>query len=97
MYPDYQLAADHISHYWDMKLVNFTVDREMHALMVFFPVFTKDYSKSSFTMFVIETVPVPIPDKNNRADSYTIINIHNSYIAAGDDYYIQLHMTELIM
>ena len=48
-------------------------------------------------MLEIETVPVSITDKNNRADSYTKVNIHKPYIAAGDDYYIQLHMTELIM
>ena len=48
-------------------------------------------------MFEIETVPVLMPDKNNRADTYTKGNIHKPYIAAGDDYYIQLCMTELIM
>ena len=45
MYPDHQLAADHISHYWDMKLATFAVNREMHALVVSFPVFVKDYQK----------------------------------------------------
>ena len=48
-------------------------------------------------MFEIETVPVPSPDKNSRDDSYTKVNIHKPYIAIGDDYYIQLCMTELIM
>ena len=97
MYPDYQLTADHISHYQDMKLVTFAVDREIHALVVSFPVFIKDYQKPSLTMFEVETVAVPILDKNNRADSYTKVDIHKPYIAAGDIYYIQLHMTELIM
>ena len=62
MYTDHQLAAYHISHYWNMKLVTFAVNREMHALVVSFPVFVKDYQKSSLAMFEIETVPVPIPD-----------------------------------
>ena len=93
MYPDYQLAADHISHYWDMNLITFAVDREIPALVVSFPVFMKDYAKSSFAIFEIETVPVPIPDKNNRADSYTKVNIHKPSIAASDDYYIKLCMT----
>ena len=48
-------------------------------------------------MFEIETVPVSIPDKNNRANSCTKVNIQKPYIAAGDDYYIQLYMTELII
>ena len=42
-YPDYQLDADHISQYQEMKLVTFTADREMHALVVYFPVFVKNY------------------------------------------------------
>ena len=37
-YPDYILAMDHISHYRDMKLVTFAVDRVMHSLTVSFPV-----------------------------------------------------------
>ena len=64
-YPDYQLAADHVSHYWDMKLVTFALDREMDALVVSFPVFVKDYQKSSVAMFEIETVHGPICDKSN--------------------------------
>ena len=95
--PDYQLAADHISHYRDMKLVTFVVDRDMHALVVSFPVFVKDYRKPPLAMFEIEMVPVPIPDRNPRANSYTQVSIHKPYIAAGDDYYIQLHMAELVM
>ena len=80
-----------------MKLVTFAVDQEAHALIVAFPVFIKDYRKPSLSMFEIETVPVPIPDKNKNADSHSKVIIHKSYIAVGADYYIQLHMTELVM
>ena len=48
-------------------------------------------------MFEIETVPVPIPDKNRNADIYSKVHIHKPYIAVGADYYIQLRMTELVM
>ena len=96
-YPDYELAADHISHYCDIKLVTFAVDQQAHALVVAFPAFIKDYCKPPLSLFEIETVPVPIPDKNNKADSYSQVNIHKPYIAAGADYYIQLQMTELVM
>ena len=37
-YPDYELAANHISHYRDMELVTFSVDRVTHSLIVTFPV-----------------------------------------------------------
>ena len=40
---------------------------------------------------------VPIPDCNNKADSYTKVCINKPYLVASDDYYIQLKMTELVM
>ena len=96
-YPDYELAANHISHYRDMELVTFSVDRVTHTLIVTFPVFIKDFKQPRLSLFEIETVPVPIPDKNRQADSYSQVRIHKSYIAAGMDYYIQIRMTEMLM
>ena len=85
-YPDYELAANHISHYRDMELVTFSGDRVIHSLIVTFPVFIKDFKQPPLSIFEIETVPVPIPDKNRQADSYSQVGIHKSYIAAGMDY-----------
>ena len=96
-YPDYTLAAYHISHYMDMKLVTFAVDRAAHSLIVSFPVFIKDYQQPSLAMYEIESVPILIPDKNTKANSYSQIKIHKPYIAEGENYYMQLCMTELIM
>ena len=31
-YPDYELAATHISHYCDMKMVTFVIDQQVHSL-----------------------------------------------------------------
>ena len=96
-YPDYELAANHISHYRDMELVTFSVDRITHSLVVTFPVFIKDYKQPPLLLFEIETVPVPIPDRNKQADSYSQLRIQKDYIAAGMDYYIQIRMTEMLM
>ena len=95
-YPDYELATNHITHYRDMELVMFPVDRVTHSLIVAFPVFIKDFKQPPLSLFEIETVPVPIPDKNRQADIYSQVRIHKSYIAAGMDYYIQLRMTEML-
>ena len=95
--PDYELAASHISHYRDMELVTFSVDRVTHSLIVTFPVFIKDFKQPPLSLFEIETVPVPIPDKNRQADSYSQVRIQKSYIAAGMDYYIQITMREMLM
>ena len=90
-YPDYELAANHISHYRDMELVTFSVDRITHSLVVTFPVFIKDYKQPPLSLFEIETVPVPIPDRNSQ------VRIQKDYIVAGMDYYIQIRMTEMLM
>ena len=42
-HPNYALAAEHISHYRDMKLVTFAVNQQTHSLIVTFPVFIQDY------------------------------------------------------
>ena len=96
-YPDYELAANHISHYRDMELVTFSVDRITNSLIVTFPVFIKDFKQPPLSLFEIETVPVPIPDKNRQADSYSQVRIQKDYIAADMDYYIQIRMTEMLM
>ena len=49
------------------------------------------------TLYEIETVKVPIPDKNEAADSYSEIRYSKPYLAIGDDYYIQLRIQELRM
>ena len=96
-YPDYVLAAKHISHYRDMKMVTFSVDQQAHSLILTFPAFIKNYKQPPLSLYEVETVPVPIIDKNVKADSYSQVRIEKSYIAARTDYYIQLRISELLM
>ena len=96
-YPDYVLAATHISHYKDMKMVTFAVDQRTHSLIMTFPAFIKNYKQPPLSLYEVETVPVPIIDKNVKANSYSQVRIEKSYIAAGTDYYIQLRISELLM
>ena len=70
-HPNYVLAVEHISHYRGMKLVTFAVDHQTHSLIVTFPVFIQDYRRPPLSLFEIETVPVPTPDQNEKADSYS--------------------------
>ena len=96
-YPDYVLATKHISHYRDVKLVTFAVDQWTHSLIVTFPAFIKNYKQPPLSLYEVETVPVPILDKNTKADSYSQVRIEKSYIAVRTDYYIQLRISELLM
>ena len=96
-YPDYVLAAKHISHYRDIKMVTFSVDQQARSLILTFPAFIKNYKQPPLSLYEVETVPVPIIDKNVKADSYLQVRIEKSYIAAGTHYYIQLRISELLM
>ena len=81
-YPDHVLVATHISHYRDMKMVTFAVDQQTHSLIVTFPTFIKN-DKQPPLSYEVETVPVPILDKNVKTNSYSQVRIEKSYIAAG--------------
>ena len=87
-HPDYVLVVSKITHYCDMKLVTFAVDKEGDPVVVF-PTFVQSYE--------IETAKVPILDKNTQTDSYTEVQISKPYIAINNDYYIQLRIQELRM
>ena len=95
-HPDYVLAIPQATSYYDMRLVTFGIDDE-ERLVVCFPIFVKDFNREAFTLYQIETVPVPIVDTNLEADSYSEALVNKPYIATNADYYIQLEMEELFM
>ena len=51
-YPNYVLAATHISHYRDMEMVTFAVDQQNHSLIVTFPAFIKNYKQPPLSLYV---------------------------------------------
>ena len=80
-----------------MKMVTFVVDQQTHSLILVFHAFIKEYKQPPLALFEIESVPVPIKDKNKQVNSNNEVIIEKPYIAVGKDYYIQLSMTELAM
>ena len=75
-HPNYALAAEHISHYRDMKLVTFAVDQQTHSLIVTFPVFIQDYRRPPLSLF-------EIPDENAKADSYSQVKVIKTCLHSG--------------
>ena len=57
-HPDYVLAIDHITEYYDMKLATFGVDSSDNMIIAF-PIFVKDHTSEPKTLYEIETVKVP--------------------------------------
>ena len=95
-HPDYDIAIEHITEYYDMKLATFGLDSD-DGMVVAFPVFVKDHTSEPKTLYEIEMVKVPIPDRNTEADSYSEVKYSKPYLAINDDHYIQLRIQELCM
>ena len=94
VHPDYALAIRHITEYYDMKLAMFGLDSD-GSMVVAFPVFVKDHASKPKTLYEIEKVKVPIPNRNTEADIYSEVKCNKPYLAINDDYYIQLRIQEL--
>ena len=91
---NYGLVIKGMYKYYDMKLVTFGIDRDRN-LIIQFPIFVQPYTQKPLTLYQIETVPVPILDMNEKADSYMWIKIDKPYIALNPDTYISIGMEEL--
>ena len=68
--PDYDLVLDRLHLYYDMQLATFGIDKDMNCIIQF-PVFIQLYTEKPLILYQLETVPVPILDKNTKAQSYT--------------------------
>ena len=78
--PDYDIVIKRLHLYYNMKLVTFGIDRNRN-LIIQFPVFVQPYTQQPLILYQLETVPVPIVDKNTKADSYTELQIKKPYLA----------------
>lgn len=95
-HPDYTAVLSHVTKYYDLKVVTFALDKNDN-LIVSFPIFVHDRTKRPLTLYELETVLVPIMDENNKADSYTRVQVSKPYIAINKGYYIELRIPELRM
>ena len=94
---NYRVALDSTDQYYDMKLATFSVDKRTRSLIIAFPIFIKQATLKPFSLYEIETVPVPIEDEDKNLNSYTEVVFAKPYIANNEEYYIQLRIPELRM
>ena len=92
--PDYDIVIKRLHLYYDMKLVTFGIDRDQN-LIIQFPIFVQPYIQQPLILYQLETVPVPIVDKNSNAQSYTELKIKKPYIALNPETYINICQQEL--
>ena len=72
-----------------MKLVTFGIDRKRN-LIIQFPIFVQPYTQQLLILYQLKTVPVPIVDKNTKADSYTQLQIKTPYLALNTEININI-------
>ena len=77
-----------------MKLVTFGIDRNRN-LIIQFPIFVQPYTQQPLILYQLETVPVPIDDKNTKANSYTELQIKKLYVALNPE--IHKYMTTRVI
>ena len=77
-----------------MHLVTFGIDKDSN-LIIQFSVFIQLYTPKPLVLYQLETVPVPILDQNDKAQSYTHLQIKKPYIALNSETYISLRQQEL--
>ena len=77
-----------------MKLVTFGID-DKRNLIVQFPVFVHPHNQRHLTLHQLETVPLPIINRNENAQSYTHLKVTKPYIALNSETYISLRIQEL--
>ena len=92
--PDYNLVLDRLHLYYDMQLVTFSIDKDMN-LIIQFPVFIPPYTQKPLFLYQLETVPVPIIDRNIKAQSCMHLQIRKPYIALNSETYISLRQQDL--
>ena len=63
--------------------------------LVQFPVFIQPHTQKPLILCQLETVPVPILDKNTKAQSYMHLQVRKPYITLNSETYISLRQQEL--
>ena len=53
------------------------------------------YMQQPLISYQLETVPVPLVDKNTKADSYTQLQIKKPYLALNTETYINIRQQEI--
>ena len=90
---DYDLVLNRLYLYYDMLLVTFGIDNQKNLIQ--FLIFVQPYTQTKLTLYQIETVPVPILDANDKAQSFTQLKVEKPYTAVNEETCISLRPQEL--
>ena len=77
-----------------MQLVTFGIDKDRN-LIIQFPVSVQLYTQQPLILHQLETIPIPILDQNDKAQSYMLLQPRKQYITLNSETYIALRQQEL--
>ena len=77
--PDYTLVLERLHLYYDMQLITLGNDKDMN-LVIQFPVFIHPYTQKPLVLYQLETVPDPILDRNNEAQSFMHLQVRKLWV-----------------
>ena len=92
--PNYDLVIDRLHLYYYMPLTTFGNDKDRN-LIIQFPIFVQPYIQQPLVLYQLETVPDPILDQNDKAQSCTLLQPRKPYITLNSETYIALRQQEL--
>ena len=92
--PDYVLVIDRLHLYYNMQLATFGIDKDRN-LIIQLLIFIKPYTQQPLILYQLETVPVPILDQNDKAQSYTFLQPRKPYITLNSETFIPLRQQDL--
>ena len=75
--------------YYDMKLFTFEIEQKK-TLNYTISNFLQPYTQQPLILYQLETVPVPIVDKNAKPQSCTELKIKKPYTALNTETYINI-------
>ena len=78
-----------------MKLVTFSIDRNRY-LIIQFPIFVQPYTQQPLILYQLETIPLPVINRNTKADTYTQLQITKPYTTLDIETYINTRQQELV-
>ena len=93
--PDYDIVIKRLHVYYDVELLTFGIDKKRN-LIILFPIFIQPYTQQLLILHQLQTEPVPVIDKNTKADTFTQLQITKPYIALNTETYINIRQQELV-
>ena len=93
--PDYDIVIKRLHLYYNLKLVTLSIDKKKN-LIIQFPIFVQPCTQQPLIFYQLETVPVPVIDKNTTVDTYTQLQITKPYIALNTETYINIRQQKLV-